>query len=314
MPEFSLIERIRARTEMPRGDVLLGIGDDAALLGSRPGEALVVATDTLVAGVHFPRDAAAFDIGWKSLAVNLSDLAAMGAEPAHALLALTLPDDDARFVDAFADGFAALARSFGVALVGGDTTSGPLSVTVTVLGFVPPPLALRRDAARVGDLVCVTGTLGDAAAALQQWRSELPIDAALAERWHRPAPRIPLGLALRGLANAAIDVSDGFVADLDHICAQSGVGAEIDADALPSSLALREAVDRNQRRRLQLSGGDDYELCFTLPAAREAELRARIGDAFTVVGRIVAGERVRVLDRDGHELALERAGYEHFSP
>lgn len=313
MAEFGLIERIRARTHVPRGDVLLGIGDDAALLATRPNEALVVATDTMVAGVHFPHDAAAFDIGWKSLAVNLSDLAAMGAAPSHALLALTLPEADAPFIDAFAEGFGALAREFGVALVGGDTTSGPLAVTVTVLGFVPMGEALRRDAARVGDLVCVTGTLGDAAAALYQWRSELPIMEPLAARWHRPAPRVSIGLALRGIARAAIDVSDGFVADLDHICAQSGVGAEIDADALPSSLALREAVDRIQRRRLQLSGGDDYELCFTIPPGAEHALRARIGDAFTIVGRIVAGERVRVLDRDGHEIVLERGGYEHFS-
>jgi thiamine-monophosphate kinase len=257
--EFALIDRIRKRCDATRADVRLGIGDDAALLAVPSGKLLAVSTDTLVAGVHFLPDTAARDIGWKALAVNLSDLAAMGAEPAWATLALTLPSADARWVDEFADGFAELSREHCVALVVGDTTQGPLSITVTIHGLVPAGAALTRAAARVGDGVYVTGTLGDAAAGLLLVQSNAEASAPLLERLHRPTPRVQQGLILRGRATACIDVSDGLAADLGHICDASGVGAQIDADALPASSELSAAFDANARRAFQLAGGDDYE-------------------------------------------------------
>ena len=314
--EFDLIEEIRARVDVARGDVALGIGDDAAVLDVPAGQQLVACTDALVSGVHFPVGTAPEDIGWKALAVNLSDLAAMGAEPAWALLALTLPDEDAAFVQRFAEGFAELARAHGVALTGGDTTQGPLAVTVTALGFVPHDLALTRSGARVGDAVFVTGTLGDAAGALRLLRDSENNGVALRARLDRPEPRIAAGLALRGIASACIDVSDGLLADLDHICAASKVGAEIEADALPVSPALAASFDAKTCRDLALSGGDDYELCFTAPAAREMEIietLARAGCGATRIGRIVAGSGVRALDASGNEIEIARAGWEHFS-
>ncbi|HVU82909.1 MAG TPA: thiamine-phosphate kinase [Rhodanobacteraceae bacterium] len=315
--EFDLIEVIRARVDVARGDVALGIGDDAALLEVPNGQQLVVCTDTLVSGVHFPVGTAPEDIGWKALAVNLSDLAAMGAEPAWALLALTLPDADAAFVERFAEGFAELARARGVALAGGDTTQGPLAVTVTALGFVPHGLALTRGGARVGDALFVTGTLGDAAGALRVLRESGENGVELRARLDRPEPRIAAGLALRGIASACIDVSDGLLADLGHICASSKVGAEIEVDALPVSPALAASFDAKTCRDLALSGGDDCELCFTAPSAREKEIvetLARIGCGATRIGRVVAGSRVRALDASGSEIEIARAGWEHFSP
>lgn len=312
MAEFELIERIRARCNVARDDVVLGIGDDAALLEVPAGQVLAVSTDTLVAGVHFARDAQAGDVGWKALAVNLSDLAAMAATPAWASLALTLPGADAHWIDGFAEGFAELARQHRVALIGGDTTQGPLSITVTIHGFVPAGAALLRAGARVGDGVYVSGALGDAAAGLQQMHSQAPGDARLLQRLHRPTPRIALGLALRGCASACIDVSDGLVADLGHICAASGVRARIDADALPASVALRECCDAPTRRGFQLSGGDDYELCFTMSDANAVGLDAGDG-AFTRIGQIVAGSGVQVHDAHGRDVAVSRAGWEHFA-
>jgi thiamine-monophosphate kinase len=325
--EFDLIELIRARCAVAREDVRLGIGDDAALLAVPPGQALAVSTDTLVAGVHFPQETKVYDIGWKALAVNLSDLAAMGATPAWATLALTLPQPDAHWVAEFADGFAALAGEYKLALVGGDTTQGPLTITIAVHGFVPEQAALRRDGARAGDAVFVTGTLGDAAAGLRcldkndpdaQRLTGTPSGARelLIERLNRPTPRVAAGLLLRGCANACIDISDGLVADLGHVCAASGVGAELDAQLLPSSSALLGAFDADARRALQLSGGDDYELCFTAPEANTTQLLqdlARSGCGATRIGRIVAGSGVRVRDAQGVEIAPPRAGWEHFA-
>jgi len=366
--EFDLIARIRDRCAHRRSDVALGIGDDAALLDVPPGQQLVACTDTLVAGVHFPTVAAPEDIGWKALAVNLSDLAAMGAEPAWALLALTLPDADAPFVEHFADGFATLANQHAVALIGGDITQGPLSVTVTALGFIPRHSALTRGGARVGDAVFVTGTLGDAAGALcllQDLQESHPprspfvrkgedkphplpaegrsganarasagreaagggvaafrqhvredADASLLARLNRPEPRVAAGLALRGVASACIDVSDGLLADLGHVCAASGVGAEIEADALPISSQLAASFDAQACRDLALSGGDDYELCFTEPSARETEIvekLAHAGCGVTRIGRIVAGSGIRVLDANANEIEIARAGWEHFA-
>lgn len=319
MAEFALIDLIRARCAIAREDVRLGIGDDAALLAVPAGQALAVSTDTLVEGIHFPKDTAPFDIGWKALAVNLSDLAAMGAAPAWATLALTLPRADREWIVAFAEGFAALAREFKLALVGGDTTQGPLSITVTVHGFVPEPLALRRDAAKVGDAVFVTGTLGDAAAGLRLLESPAPAGSGpeqLIERLNRPTPRVVQGLLLRGHAHACIDVSDGLAADLAHVCKASGVGAEIEVESLPASSALRAAFDAEARAALQLAGGDDYELCFTAPAAAAAALLDELergGCVATRIGRIVAEPGVRVRDAHGNPFELPRAGWQHFS-
>ena len=314
--EFDLIEAIRARVDVARSDVALGIGDDAALLDVPANRQLVACTDTLVAGVHFPAGTAPGDIGWKALAVNLSDLAAMGAEPAWALLALTLPDADAVFVEGFATGFAELARAHGVALVGGDTTQGPLAISVTAFGWVPRDCALTRSGARVGDAVFTTGALGDAAGALKMLMGGGSAPAALSARLHRPEPRVAAGLALRGSASACIDVSDGLLADLAHVCVASKVGAEIEADALPVSPALAASFDAPTCRDLALSGGDDYELCFTAPAAREAEIVEKIAHAgcrATRIGRIVAGSGVRVLDANANEMEIAHAGWGHFS-
>lgn len=327
MAEFSLIDLIRTRAAaQARDDVVLGIGDDAALLQPPPGMQLAVAMDTLNAGVHFPAGTAAADIGWKALAVNLSDLAAMGAEPAWCTLSLSLPDGDPDWMIGFLDGFLALARAHRVALVGGDTTRGPLSVSVTVHGFVAPGRALRRDGARAGDTVWVSGALGGAAGALEQWRrgmapgqgpgGETRIDPALRQRLDRPLPRVALGRALTGTATACIDISDGVLADLGHVCAASGIGARLDVDALPGREALRPHFDADLLRTLQATGGDDYELCFTAPAGLDDAVRAAAAAAgveVTRVGGIVAGQGVRAFDAVGEPWRPARTGHEHFA-
>ncbi|WP_329741161.1 thiamine-phosphate kinase [Dyella sp. A6] len=323
--EFRLIDRIRERTAQERDDVPLGIGDDAALLAVPAGMQLAVAIDTMVEGVHFLPGTAPADIGWKVLAVNLSDLAAMGAAPAWALLALTLPVGieaaaRAAFVDGFAEGFAALAKPQQLALVGGDTTGGPLSISVAVHGFVPPGQALLRSGARPGDAVMVTGTLGDGAAGLQVMREDRgdsadPAIAHLLSRMRRPTPRLAAGLALRGRARACIDVSDGLLADLGHICECSGVGAELDAALLPRSPALVEVFGDLAARDFALAGGDDYELCFTLPMDQVDAVRAELdalGCGATRIGCIVEGSEVRVRGEDGAWLALASRGWDHF--
>ena len=313
--EFDLIARIRARVA-DRDDVIVGIGDHAALLSVPSGRQLVVAMDTLNVGVHFPAETAPADIGWKALAVNLSDLAAMAATPAWCTLSLSLPQSEAAWVDGFLDGFLELAARHGVALVGGDTTRGPLSVCVTAHGLIESRGALRRSGARVGDDVWVTGTLGDAAAALRQWQAGESTTPALRARLDRPTPRVAAGLALAGIAHACIDVSDGLLADLGHICRASRVGAELEVDALPSSAALLAAFEIATRRELQATGGDDYELCFTAPKTA----RLAVGDAMsacdvpaTRIGRITADTGKLVLrDAAGVAWSPPRAGYVHF--
>jgi len=319
--EFDLIDRLRRRTAVARRDVIVGIGDDGALLRPRAGRDSVLAVDTLVAGVHFPLDTHPRDMGWKSLAVNLSDLAAMGAEPVAALLALTLPNADRAWLDAFAVGFGALARRHGVALVGGDTTRGPLSISVTVIGEVPRGRALLRSGARAGDLVCVSGPLGDAAAglALVQGRIDggIAITRRLRRSLDRPTPRVALGIALRGIASAAIDVSDGFLADLGHVLRASGVGATVEVARLPASPAMRRLLpDVRARAPLQLAGGDDYELCFTVAERRWPGLlrkAAAMGMRPTVIGRIEARVGLRCVDAGGGAITTARAGYDHFA-
>ncbi len=330
--EFDLIGRIRRRAG-GRDDVVLGIGDDAAVLRVPPGRQLVVAMDTLNAGVHFPADTAPADIGWKALAVNLSDLAAMAAEPAWCTLSLSLPGRDAAWLDGFLDGFLALAAEHRVALVGGDTTRGLLSVCVTVHGFVEPGRALRRDAAQVGDDVWVSGTLGDAAAGLRVVLATDDADGAiggtagerrwLRDRLDRPSPRVALGRMLAGRVNAAIDISDGLLADLDHVCEASGVGMQVWMRALPVSPALSAAVGEKARRQFQLGGGDDYELGFTAPPGARLDIErcaVASGVSLSRIGQVGVGERVRVFDRDidgageGGECHVGRRGYVHFDP
>lgn len=316
--EFDLIAMIRARAAT-RDDVLLGIGDDAAILRVPAGRDLVVAMDTLNTGVHFPEDTTPADIGWKALAVNLSDLAAMGGDPAWCTLSLSMPQADPAWVDGFLDGFFELAAQHGIVLVGGDTTRGPLSVCVTAHGFAQARGVMRRDAARVGDDVWVTGTLGDAAAALRQWSAGDLVDPALRARLDRPTPRIAAARALAGIAHACIDISDGLLADLGHVCRASRAGARIRIDALPASRALRAAFDGDDLRTLQAAGGDDYELCFTAPrSARLAveEAMALCDTPVTRIGRLDGGAGRVILHDDGDdraEWAPSRQGYEHFS-
>ena len=313
LAEFDLIERIRQRVAS-RGDVVLGIGDDAALLQVPAGMQLVVAMDALNSGVHFPPETAPADIGWKALAVNLSDLAAMGALPAWCTLSLSLPDANSDFVDGFLDGFLALAEQHDIALVGGDTARGPLSICVTVHGFIEPGTALRRDGACIGDDLWVSGSLGDAAAALSQWRAGGAIDPGLRARLDRPTPRVSLGRALRGIATSCIDISDGLLADLGHVCKASDVGVRVDVDALPASQALRACFDAEAIRRLQATGGDDYELCFSAPV----ELRSAVIEAasthapVTRIGRIVSRNGVSALDASGVAWQPGQAGFRHF--
>ena len=314
--EFALIDLIKQRVKT-RSDVVLGIGDDAALLSVPNDHHLVVSTDTLNAGVHFPEDTAPENIGYKALAVNLSDLAAMGATPAWASLAISLPDTDVEWLEKFLDGFFELADAHSVQLIGGDTTQGPLSITVTIHGFVPVDKALRRDAAKPGDEIWVTGSIGDAAAGLAQWRARGLQSAKLRHRLDRPTPRINVGVALRGIANAAIDISDGLLADLSHILVASKTGAEIEVCRVPMSKPLLDHFpDDRERYRLQLSGGDDYELCFTAPAHQSLAIEQALGECDvigTVIGHIVEGPELKCYDEHGELFELREKGFEHFS-
>lgn len=324
LDEFGLIERIRRRTGA-RADIALGIGDDAALLRMPAGQQLVVTTDTLNAGVHFPVETPPDDIGWKALAVNLSDLAAMGAQPAWCTLSLSLPEASPDWVDAFADGFFALADLHGMALVGGDTTRGPLAISITAMGWVPEGQALRRDGAQPGDDIWVTGVPGEAGLALALWQQgQLDVaraasDAAAEQlrlRLARPTPRLAAGLALRGVATATVDVSDGLLADLGHICARSGVGAEVWLSALPASAAATALKADEQFDALRAGAGDDYELCFTAPASARASLAeafAGLGFTLSRIGSVHAGDGVRLMAEEGGKPAISRHGFNHFS-
>lgn len=318
LSEFELIRRFFT---YPARHAVLGVGDDAAIVRARPGFELVITTDMLVAGRHFHQGADPERLGHKALAVNLSDIAAMGATPRWATLALALPQADARWLTAFSRGFMRLARRYGVDLVGGDTTRGPLNICVQVVGEVPRGRALRRDGARAGDDVWVSGTLGDAALALAAGRLGLaPRDRrALRLKLDVPAPRVGLGIALRGIARSAIDVSDGLVADLGHICERSGVAAVVDFVRIPASATLKQHLHRAAARLAVLGGGDDYELCFT--AGRDqregiARLARRLRLRLTCIGRMTRRGRgpplVTVLDAAGRPMTMKRGGYQHF--
>lgn len=331
--EFDLIRRHFARATP---QAVLGPGDDCALVAPSPGQTLAITTDMLVAGVHFFADADPWRLGWKTLAVNVSDLAAMGARPRWALLAGALPAADESWIAAFTGGFFACAERYGIDLIGGDTTRGPLTVSVTAIGEVPPGAALRRDGARAGDELWVSGTPGLASLGLAAASGRVQLDTTLArccrDALETPTPRVELGLALReqALAHAAIDVSDGLLADLGHILECSGLAAEIELATLP---AAPDGVDAMLWRDCLLAGGDDYELVFSAPPEARpaiAALAQSLALPLTRFGRLAAMDApgaqagtpgfghtdapapLRVLDADGRPLVLTRRGYDHF--
>ena len=319
LSEFDLIKKFFKR-DRP-GRAALGIGDDCALLQPAPGMQLAISSDMLVEGRHFFAGADPRMLGHKCLAVNLSDLAAMGARPLGFTLALALPSAEPAWLEPFSSGLFALADAFGCELIGGDTTKGPLNICITVFGELAPGHALRRDAAKPGDDIWISGTLGDARLALAGYWNEIALPgpdlAAAALRMHTPDPRVALGLALATapLAHAAIDISDGLVGDLGHILAASGVGATLDVDALPAGAVLaRQPLAL--RRQFCAAGGDDYELCFTAPAALRQAVQAAGEQAHTSVtrvGTIDAAPGLRLVDRDGKLLELGLTGFDHFA-
>jgi thiamine-monophosphate kinase len=320
LSEFEIIRRFFTH-RAPSARV--GVGDDAAVLRTRRGRELVVTTDMLLAGRHFFPSADPRELGHKALAVNLSDIAAMGAVPRWATLSIALPRADARWLAEFSRGFMRLARRHRVELVGGDTTRGPLAICVQVVGEAPPGQALERSGARVGDDIWVSGTLGDAALALAALEGRIALPRAsrrrLERRLHQPVPRLALGVALRGLARSAIDVSDGLLADLGHICERSRVAALIELARLPASRVLKRHLGEAVARAALLAGGDDYELLFTAPRSQRAaiarlarRLRLRLTRIGTIVPRRRGRARVTVLGPRGRPLAIARTGYDHF--
>ncbi|HZP13530.1 MAG TPA: thiamine-phosphate kinase [Nevskiaceae bacterium] len=311
MDEFALIRHYFSGLTTVKHGVVLGVGDDAALLRVPSGEELAVTTDTLVAGRHFTEDAPPEDIGWKSLAVNLSDLAAMGAKPRWFTLALTLRLADPDWLEGFARGLRSLAEDSGIALVGGDTTQGPLSITITAMGTLEKGSALKRSGAKVGDLVCVTGTLGDAALALRMRDAE-DLPESLSRRLHRPQPRNTAGLALRGKAHAVIDLSDGLAGDLQHILDASKVGAEVRVDQLPLSEDFRALAPVEQRLALQAGGGDDYELCACIAPGDFDAIQKSLDVPLTVVGKITKKKGLRFVDAAGKAVKQDFDAYRHF--
>ncbi|HET9403112.1 MAG TPA: thiamine-phosphate kinase [Burkholderiales bacterium] len=319
LSEFEIIRRFFTH---PARHAVLGVGDDAAIVRARRGAQLVVAADMLVEGRHFSRGARPEQLGHKALAVNLSDMAAMGAVPRWATLTIALPGVDARWLGSFMRGFMRLARRHGMDLVGGDTTRGPLNISVQIIGEVPAGRALRRDGARAGDDVWVSGALGDAALALAAVKRRITLTrgerARLEEKLHAPVPRVALGKTLRGIARSAIDVSDGLVADLGHICERSRVSASVQLDRIPASAVLKRHLARPAARAALLAGGDDYELVFTAGRAKRKaidRLARRLRLKLTRIGKIVRRRgtpRVTVLDGSGRPVALGQTGYQHF--
>ena len=324
--EFELIRRFFVRRSAApdsagavRSGVILGIGDDAALLDMPPDSELVAAVDSIVAGRHFPEGADARSIGHRALAVNLSDLAAMGATPAWATLALTMPDAEAAWLERFAAGLLDLADAHGVALVGGDTTRGPLTISVQLLGQVPRGRALRRSGARAGDLLAVTGSLGDAGAGLEFVGAALPetrpAALELIRRFEYPTPRVRFGLAARGVASAAMDLSDGLVGDLPKLAQASGVAAHVWVERLPMSEPMRAVVPAAQALAWALAAGDDYELLLAVPAPRHAELEAAAGQlnlTLTTIGELRPGSGV-TWSLNGADFVPGVRGWDHFA-
>ncbi len=314
MKEFQLIRQIQRETSVATScGVKLGIGDDAAVLEVPAGQHLVAATDTLNVGTHFPKKTSPYDIAFKCLAVNLSDLAAMGASPRWALLSLSLPEADPKWMQSFTAGFKSLAKIYGVALVGGDTTSGPLSISLTALGLIEPGRQLTRSAAKPGDLLVVSGTIGGAARALDLLQAGQAVIGR--DLLDRPQPRVKLGQALVTYANACIDISDGLLADLGHVLKASGCGARIDIDKLPAAKSLAGLEDET-RWNYQLSGGDDYELLFTLPPHHKDMLATwsqQLDIKLSIIGEIEEGQSICCISPNGMIYDPQKAGFEHFS-
>lgn len=316
--EFDIIRHYFTSIQS-RSDVILGIGDDAAVLKVPEDHELVQSVDTLVAGVHFPTETSADDIAYKALAVNLSDMAAMGAEPAWFTLAITLPDDDESWLKAFSESLSKLAKEFNVQLIGGDTTNGPLTISITINGFVPNGKALTRNKAQVTDKVYVSGTIGDAALALAEWQGQCLLseksNGYLKARLNRPTPQIGLGLLLREYASSCIDISDGLMADLGHIADSSDVGANIIFENIPRSKEFNlNLTDYSLIAPLILSGGDDYELCFTIPLSKQVVFEEVIKNTnieVTCIGEIDSNKGVRCYLND-QEVELQTSGYVHF--
>lgn len=324
LSEFSLIDRYFANIARRSSDAVsavdLSVGDDCALLTIPAGQQLALSIDTLNAGVHFPVLADASLIAERALAVSISDLAAMGAKPIAYTLAISMPSLDPAWLEKFSEGLGRATTHYSVALIGGDTTQGPLSITVQVHGVLPQGAAIRRSGALVGDSIFVTGSLGDAAAALAVIEERLLVEADhghyLKARFYQPQARISCGQRLRGIASAAIDVSDGLVADLGHIMRASGVGAELYCAQLPLSAALLASCGVSQAINYALSGGDDYELCFTAHSSccgPLSEISQSLGLPITEIGKVVEGAGVMCLDQNGDVVDIARRGYQHFS-
>lgn len=319
--EFSLIARYFDRSRSSRHDVDTGIGDDCALLTLPEKQLLAISTDTLVSGIHFLADISPRDLAYKSLAVNLSDLAAMGADPAWLTLALTLPEVDEAWLAAFSDSLFEQLDYYGVQLIGGDTTRGPLSLTLGIHGMVPEGRALKRSGAKIGDWIYVTGTPGDSAAGLAILQNRLQVDDPqqaeyLIARHLRPTPRILQGQALRDLANSAIDLSDGLISDLGHILKASDCGAHIDLDTFPLSEALLAQVSPEQALIWGLSGGEDYELCFTAPEINRGALEVAMGNLgvpYRCIGQVAPASEGLQFRRNGDPVSLNLKGYDHFA-
>jgi len=319
LSEFDLIKKYFTRPTRPGSGVQLGVGDDCALIGPVADQSLAISTDMLVEGRHFLPDEDPASLGHKALAVNLSDLAAMGAKPLGFTLALALPDADEAWLDAFARGLFALADAEQIELIGGDTTRGPLNICITALGTVSPLAALRRDGARAGDDIWVSGNLGDARLGLEILTNNLSLSDELMtialQRLHQPSPRVALGQALRGIASAAIDVSDGLIGDLGHILQRSSVGATIEAACLPVGAALRSQGEQTQLE-FALTGGDDYELCFCAPPVQKEKVMAaasKAGVTVTRVGKIEATNGLHIVDAAGHKINLRSHPFDHFA-
>jgi thiamine-monophosphate kinase len=316
-PEFDVIARHFTR---PAANAVLGVGDDCALVDVTNGMDLAVSVDTMVSGTHFFPDVDPETLGHKALAVNLSDMAAMGALPFWAMLALTLPRVDHDWLAAFAKGFFDLAEEFDVSLIGGDTTRGPLTLTVTIMGEVPAGAAMRRSGAKAGNDIWVSGFIGDAALSVAHRHGRLALDEAdyreAVMRLYEPTPRVSLGQALRGLATAAIDVSDGLLADLGHICKLSGVGATVELASIPLSPIAAKHVATDAGRAAIVAGGDDYELCFTAhPNSRESiqDLTKMLHVPLTRIGQVKRGKGVSLLGPDGKAVKIDGRGFDHFS-
>lgn len=311
MGEFELIRRYFSPLagQSRAASLVLGPGDDCAIERVGPGNDLVFSVDTLVEGVHFPAGYNPEHLGWRALAVAASDLAAMGAQPVCFTLALTLPEASPQWLDRFSRGLARASRAFGLELAGGDTTRGPLTLTLQVHGEVPAGGAILRSGAAVGDYVCVSGVLGEAGAALDYLDTASPSSDQLIvlKRYHSPVPRLDLGMALQGVASAAIDISDGLLADLGHILEASAVGAELDSQAVPVSSAVSRLKGREEALRLALEAGDDYELCVTIPPALWESLPESVRRQLSIIGKVVAGSGIQGVDR-----VLVAGGYDHF--